>query len=230
MYEVDNMKKKIKYIFLVFILIVIIYGLSELLNYYNIHKRYYTADFFNIETIKSPIDYNHNGIDDYTDILNGAKREALVNPKYQDGYYRGGYPPDNVGVCTDTIWRSLKEAGYDLKDMVDDDIKNNLALYPRVNGHPDTNIDFRRVKNLKVFFDRHALNLTLDLSDIALWQPGDIVIFGDNYNHIAIISDKRNRKGIPYIIHNAGQRNKEEDTLERWASKVHISGHYRFKS
>ncbi|MDD4809497.1 MAG: DUF1287 domain-containing protein, partial [Bacilli bacterium] len=111
-------------------------------------------------------------------------------------------------------------------DLVDEDIKNNLNLYPRVEGKSDPNIDFRRVPNLHVFFERHALSLTLDTAQIETWQPGDIVIFGSN--HIAIISDKRNKKGIPYIIHNANQPNREEDALLWWHRRSNITGHYRF--
>ncbi len=43
--------------------------------------------------------------------------------------------------------------------MIDSDIKNNLAQHPRVEGKPDTNIDFRRVPNLKIFFERYATKI-----------------------------------------------------------------------
>ena len=76
--------------------------------------------------------------------------------------------------------------------------------------------------NLKVYFQRHAISLTLDPLEIDQWQPGDIVTFKEG--HIAIISDKRNRKGQPYILHNGRQPVKEEDGLKRFT----ISGHYRF--
>lgn len=110
--------------------------------------------------------------------------------------------------------------------MVDEDIKNNVKEYPRVEGKPDTNIDFRRVGNLKTFFERNAKTLTTDLSKIEEWQPGDIVTFG--ISHIGIISDKRNKNGIPYLIHNAGQPLREEDTLELNHSIDKISGHFRY--
>lgn len=42
-----------------------------------------------------------------------------------------------------------------------------------------------------------------------------------------IISDKRNKKGVPYLIHNAGQPLREEDTLELWDKFTPITGHYR---
>lgn len=57
-------------------------------------------------------------------------------------------------------------------------------------------------------------------------MPGDIVAFGSN--HIGIISNYRNKKGIPYLIHNAGQRKFEEDALEQWNKKRGITGHYRW--
>ena len=117
-------------------------------------KTVFYAEDFGFEDIKSNTDFDNDGIDDYTDILEGAKIEAENKPEYKDGYYQGGYPPDTEGVCSDVIWRSLKNAGYSLKDMIDKDIKENLNNYPRVDGKPDPNIDFRRVKNLKVYFEK----------------------------------------------------------------------------
>ena len=194
---------------------------------YQNNKITYTAKDFGIETVISKIDYDKDGIDDYTDILQGAKIEAKNKPTYKSAYYSGGYPPDNEGVCTDVIWRALKNAGYTLKDMVDKDIKENTDKYPRVAGKPDQNIDFRRVPNLKVYFERNHIVLTTDLSKIEEWQPGDIVVFGST--HIGIISDQRNEKGIPYLIHNGGQPIREEDFLEKYDKYEPISGHYRLK-
>lgn len=194
---------------------------------YQKNKNVYYANDFDIETVISKKDYDNDGIDDYTDILQGAKIEAENKPTYKSTYYSGGYPPDNEGVCTDVIWRALKNAGYSLKDMVDEDIKNNVDKYPRVDGKPDSNIDFRRVSNLKVYFERNQINLTTDLSKIEEWQPGDIVVFGSS--HIGIISDKRNKKGIPYLLHNGGQPLREEDILEVYNKYEPIIGHYRMK-
>lgn len=190
------------------------------------NKEVFYAEDFGITVIKSKKDYNNNGIDDYTDILLGAKEEAKKAPKYKNAYYAGGYPPEDEGVCTDVIWRAFKNAGYSLKDMVDEDIKKNVKEYPRVEGTPDTNIDFRRVGNLKTFFERNGSSLTTDLTKIEEWQPGDIVTFG--ISHIGIISDKRNEKGIPYLIHNGGQPLREEDILEVYNNFEKISGHFRF--
>ena len=47
----------------------------------------------------------------------------------------------------------------------------------------DKNIDFRRVKNLKVYFDNNAISLTTDINEIEEWQGGDIVVFKKAYRH-----------------------------------------------
>jgi uncharacterized protein YijF (DUF1287 family) len=189
-----------------------------------IPKKSYSARDFNIDIIRSSNDADNDGIDDYSDILEGAKKEARNHSKYRSAYYDGGYPPPNEGVCTDVIWRSLQNAGYNLKEMVDVHISDNVKLYSNIKT-PDPNIDFRRVKNLKIFFDYNVIVLINDPSRIEEWMPGDIIIFGSN--HIAIVSDKRNKDGIPYIIHNAGQPNREEDAMLWWWEKHGIKGHYR---
>ena len=220
--------KIIRKTFLVIVVVFITFTISITgLLIYQKNKNVYYAKDFDIETVISKTDYDNDGIDDYTDILQGAKIEAKNKPVYRSAYYAGGYPPENEGVCTDVIWRALKNAGYSLKDMVDEDIKNNVDKYPRVDGKPDSNIDFRRVPNLKVYFERNQINLTTDLSKIEEWQPGDIVVFGSS--HIGIISDKRNKKGIPYLLHNGGQPLREEDILEVYNKYEPITGHYRMK-
>ena len=220
----DNIKTSvIKSFVIVFIIAIFCLGAMLVLNYFNIiPKKYYNANDFDIKTIYSEFDYDNDHVDDYTDFVVGAREDAKNKPTYVSKYYEGGYPPDNEGVCTDTVWRAFKNAGYSLKDMVDKDIMNNPLDYPSIKER-DANIDFRRVGNLKIFFNKYALNLTLDYKKIEEWQPGDIVIF-EGQKHIGIISDRRNSKGIPYVIHNMGQYNREEDYL----SKCTISGHYRF--
>lgn len=215
-------KKKIIWILVVFFIAILGLGLYLL---WIGNQKTYTAEDFGIETIHSQNDADQDGMDDYTDILYGAKAEAKRKPTYQSVYYSGGYPPETEGVCTDVIWRAFRDAGYSLKDLVDQDIQENLEAYPRVEGKPDPNIDFRRVPNLKVYFERNAQSLTTDLTQIEQWQPGDIVTFGTT--HIGIVSDLRNQKGVPYLIHNAGQPKREEDVLEMWNHFNPISGHFR---
>lgn len=128
---------------------------------------------------------------------------------------------DGDGVCTDVVAKALLGAGYDLMTLVADDIATNPNDYDIL--EPDRNIDFRRVKNLKVFFRNHAISLTLDVNDIEEWLGGDIVIFKQ---HIGIVSDRRNKNGIPYVIHHNDpmQKSYEEDILEK---RSDIVGHYR---
>lgn len=195
---------------------------------YEQYKPYYDGAYFGILTVHSEVDANNNKIDDYTDILDGARMDAINHPKYDGRYWDTGYPPDDIGVCTDVIWRAFKNAGYNLRKMVDQDIKkyNDQDYHLK---YPDSNIDFRRVGNLYIFFTKYAEVLTNDMNKIEEWQPGDIVTFG-RFNHIGIISDKRNRKGIPYVIHNSGQKNREEDIL-KWRDSVDgITGHFRWNA
>lgn len=191
---------------------------------FNGHNKRLTGEDFGIETVHSPVDFNNNGVDDYTDILQGAKADAKRCPRYDGTYCAGGYPPDDVGVCTDVVWRALKQAGYSLRNMVDEDITRRPWAYSAVNAQ-DWNIDFRRVKNLRVFFDEYAQVLTNDIEKIEEWQPGDIVIFGDD-RHIGVVSDRRNEAGHAYILHNSGQPDREQDYLGTETATV--AAHYRF--
>ncbi len=223
-----NWIKKHKLLILTIILLLIAVSLPFCFILYEKYKPYYTAEDFNIETVVSSIDANQNGIDDYTDILLGAKIDAENHPTYDGRYWDTGYPPDDIGVCTDVIWRAFKYAGYNLRQMVDNDIKKSNEEDYHIK-YPDSNIDFRRVGNLYVFFSKYAESLTLDIDEIDKWQPGDIVIFGE-YQHIGIISDKRNRDGEPYVIHNSGQPLREEDVLRKRSSEDPITGHFRWNA
>ena len=186
------------------------------------HKQY-NNDYFNIETYISSIDKDNDGIDDQTDILNNVKKYIETKPKYQSKYYNTGYPDDEYGVCTDVVGFGLKDAGYNLMELVNKDIIDNEENYNIETI--DKNIDFRRVRNLNVYLKNNHITLTTDLSKIEEWQGGDIIVFKD---HIGIISDKRNKKGIPFLIHHANpmQINYEEDVLELY-DKDYIIGHYR---
>lgn len=212
------MKKKIIIIATLILAIIVLYALYRF-NYIP-HKKYTNADF-DIETYKSSIDKDNDGVDDQTDILNNVKNYIKTNPKYKSKYYSTGYPNDEYGVCTDVVAFALKDAGYDLMALVNEDVKNNKNLYNI--DTIDKNIDFRRVQNLKVYLDRNAISLTTDINKTEEWQGGDIVVFK---KHIGIVSDNRNKKGINFVIHHANpyQKYYEEDILEH---RDDIVGHYR---
>lgn len=186
-------------------------------------QRPYTAAELGIPEYSAETDADSDGIDDAHDILLSARAYIETKPTYKSKYYDGGYPNDGYGVCTDVIWQAFMGAGYDLKSMVDADIAANPDAYPGVET-PDPNIDFRRVRNLKVFFDRNAESLPLTFDNPADWQPGDIVVIGKS--HIAVCSDKRNQDGISFILHHDGRGAREKNELTDYT----VVGHYRFPS
>ena len=79
------------------------------------------------------------------------------------------------------------------------------------------------MRNRKVFFSHTAAALTTDVSETEQWQGGDIVVFE---RHIGIVSDRRNKNGVPYVIHHNDpwQTAYEQDILEE---RTDIVGHYR---
>ena len=215
------MRKKLLSLFMIILIVsvIVIVYILYLFNYIP-HKKYTNEDF-DIEQYISDVDIDGDGIDDQTDILNNVRKYIETKPKYKSKYYETGYPNDEYGVCTDVVAFGLLDAGYDLMTLVNEDIHANKEKYNI--EVIDKNIDFRRVKNLQVYFENNAISLTTDITDIKEWQGGDIVIFK---NHIGIVSDKRNKKGITFIIHHANplQKYYEEDILEY---KDDIVGHYR---
>lgn len=186
------------------------------------NKVKYDNSHFGITTYYSNIDKDNDGVDDQTDILNNVRDYIATKPQYESKYYAGGYPDDGYGVCTDVVAFGLLGAGYDLRELVNEDIKNNPEKYNiKVR---DKNIDYRRVRNLLTYLEENSINLTTDIKNIDEWQGGDIVVFS---THIGIVSDKRNKKGIPYVIHHERpyQEEYEEDILG--SRKNDIKGHFR---
>ena len=222
-FEKEKIVKKNIKIFLILCVIAVLCGCGYLFAHYQHTSPKRLPDRYGAEIpqVHSSVDKDNDGIDDQTDILQGALDYVASRPKYKSKYYRTGYPNDGYGVCTDVVAFALKNAGYDLMTLVQQDIEANPADYDI--EEPDQNIDFRRVKNLRVYFSHSAISLTTDISEIEEWQGGDIVIFK---NHIGIVSDRRNENGVPYVIHHNDpwQRTYEEDILE---DREDIVGHYR---
>ena len=108
-----------------------------------------------IEQFKSSVDMDKDGIDDQSDILNSALYYIQTKPKYESRYYIGGTPNDGYGVCTDVIGYGLKNAGYDLRNLVNEDIIKHKDKYNI--DKEDINIDFRRVRNLNVYFKNNCI-------------------------------------------------------------------------
>ncbi|MDD2510820.1 MAG: DUF1287 domain-containing protein [Syntrophomonas sp.] len=222
-------------IILILTLLVIKYGnlLMSHFNYPSFMERLPFGAKCEVPLAISSQDNNQNGIADALDIVDGARQEVKRGTQYDSSYYSKGYPPEGKGACTDVIWRALQTAGYDLRALVDDDIKKAPAAYGTTGKNPDSAIDYRRVRNLQVFFQRHAEELTTkvkprDIENLVNWQPGDIVVFAPPLEHIGVISDRRRRDGVPLVIHNGGPRAREADALTNWPTKIIY--HFRFIS
>ncbi len=170
--------------------------------------------------------------DNFADDLVKAARErtkhfVIYNGAYRSIPYPMGDVPKRFGVCTDVLIRSYRQLKIDLQERVHEDMRANFELYPKIWGlsKPDTNIDHRRVPNLRVFFSRFGESLTISTKG-ADYLPGDIVtwILDGGQAHIGIVSDKRNSQGVPYVIHNIGLGPKEDDRLFAYT----LTGHYRY--
>jgi hypothetical protein len=150
---------------------------------------------------------------------------------YNGAYFSMDYPmgevPQGYGVCTDVIVRSYRKVGVDLQRLVHEDMKAHFSSYPNLWGlaKTDTNIDHRRVPNLRRFFERQ--NAQLPVTKLASnYQPGDVVswILDNNLTHIGIVTDKKASSGRYLIMHNIGAGQVLEDCLFKYT----ITGHYRY--
>ncbi|MEE8526127.1 MAG: DUF1287 domain-containing protein, partial [Thermoanaerobaculia bacterium] len=118
---------------------------------------------------------------DFTRRLIDAAIERTSHRVTYDGSYRrleypGGDVPAGVGVCTDVIVRAYRVLDIDLQKEVHEDMSAAFSAYPRNWGltRPDSNIDHRRVPNLRTFLTRNGevLAVTDDAGD---YRPGDLV-------------------------------------------------------
>ena len=166
-------------------------------------------------------------------VLDGAKSQLAWKTAYTTGYvkipYPGGDLPRNQGVCTDVVIRALRYAGRDLQALIHTDMKAHFAKYPQNWGakRTDANIDHRRVPNQIRFLERFgkALPRTVTATTLKEWKPGDLVYWKlpNGLDHCGVVSDIKNRRGVPFAIHNiAGIA--EEDCLQTWT----ITGHFRY--
>lgn len=185
-----------------------------------------TVYWFSDDGVKEVLPITEVQLEQGNRIMLGARAYINTDLTYDDKYYDGGYPPDNLGVCTDVVWKGFMEINVDIKTLVDWDISKHMDNYKGVVSTPDPNIDFRLVPTLEVFFANNAQVLTTDVKDLLAWQPGDIVIFESS--HVAIISDRRNLFGHPYVIQHGKDPAGEEDRLFA-VDGMKISGHYRWK-
>jgi uncharacterized protein YijF (DUF1287 family) len=160
-------------------------------------------------------DRDDDGIPDPLDVLIGGKKTVANADAYTaeaEQYISLRYPmgdvPRTIGVCTDVIIRAVRNAGIDLQKELHDDIRRAHAAYPMVKGAGDPSIDQRRVGTLLPYFLRHWEHHTAALDDPAdPLRPGDIILM-DTFpsrpgpDHIGILSDRVDGKGLPLVINN----------------------------
>lgn len=161
--------------------------------------------------------------------LDRTNQRVTYDPAYQSLDYPGGDVAADRGVCTDVIIRSYRTLGIDLQKLVHEDMTGSFAEYPDFWGlnRPDPNIDHRRVPNLRVFLERHGTEMAITES-ASSYKPGDLVTWNlketGSLPHIGIVTDKTDRAGVPFIVHNIGAGPKLENMLFDYK----ITGHYRF--
>ncbi|MCO4783671.1 MAG: DUF1287 domain-containing protein [Candidatus Cloacimonetes bacterium] len=153
--------------------------------------------------------------------------DVTYDGKYLKIDYPNGDVPQNIGVCTDLVIRSYRTLGIDLQKEVHEDMKSNFEKYPKRWGltRTDTNIDHRRVPNLRRFFERKGTSLGVSKSP-KNYKRGDLVTWNvQNLPHIGIVSHLKSKKTKnPLIVHNIGRGPELEDFLFNFP----ITGHYRF--
>ena len=155
--------------------------------------------------------------------------------RYDGAYVKIAYPGGDVhpstGVCTDVVIRSYRKLGIDLQEQVHRDMSSAFNAYPNPRkwglSKPDTNIDHRRVYNLRQFFQRRGAALPVTRNP-RNYKPGDIVswMVGPDLPHIGVVVNKRS-KADPnrfMIVHNIARGPELEDMLFRFP----ITGHYRY--
>lgn len=156
-------------------------------------------------------------------------RTVIYDPAYVRLDYPGGDVAIERGVCTDVVIRAYRKGlGIDLQQLVHVDMAQHFAAYPQSWGlaRPDSNIDHRRVPNLRVFFKRKGAALAVSETAGDYW-PGDLVTMKlpGNLPHIAIVSHDMSDDGSrPMLVHNIGAGARLEDVLFTFE----VTGHYRF--
>jgi hypothetical protein len=157
-----------------------------------------------------------------SELAAAARRQTWIpviyNPAYRKIDYPNGDVPWYFGVCTDVVVRAYRTLGIDLQELV-----QRAGV-----GSGDPNIDHRRVPTLRAFFKRRGVSLPVSRA-AGDYAPGDIVTYHlpngrFSKTHIAIVSDRKSRDGVPLIIHNRGFGVQEED----WLFAEEITGHFRY--
>jgi uncharacterized protein YijF (DUF1287 family) len=155
-------------------------------------------------------------------LATAARAQVGVTRFYDPAYVRLTYPngdvPADRGVCTDVVIRAYRALGFDLQELVHEDMRADFSAYPKAWGlkQPDRNIDHRRIPNLETFLRRRGARLAPSRNGFD-YVPGDLVpwrLAGSGLPHIGIVdADRYRESGRPRIIHNIGWGVRVEDIL-----------------
>ncbi len=183
------------------------------------------------------LDRDGDAIPDAVDVLLGAKKLVRNRARYKGSYVRLRYPMGDVsskiGVCTDVIVRAMRNAGFDLQQLMHRHIKAHRRLYRWIK-RPDRNIDHRRVRDMLVYFKAHfrLLARSVKRATRRTLAPGDVV-FMDTLpkpgpDHVGIVSDRLGKSGYPLVINNwtNGYHTSEMDLL----ATIPVTHHFRLLS
>lgn len=160
--------------------------------------------------------------------LEQPKQTLYYDPSYVRIDYPGGDVPLERGVCTDVVVRAFRMGGVDLQKEVHEDMTRAFSAYPTRWGmtRPDSNIDHRRVPNLRTYFERKGKSLPVS-QDAADYLPGDLVTWdlGGGVDHIGMVTNVWFDAASRYlVVHNIGRGARVENVLFAWR----ITGHYRY--
>ena len=164
--------------------------------------------------------------------------EEELEYQYQ-AYTETGYPDDKYWISTDVVSVVLNDCGYDLMELVFDDMNEHTDAYPmslKGSSKPDKKADFRVVYFQQKFFQRNALELPTDFNpddpaNVLQWQPGDIVYFtideeSPGKDVVGMLSNHSNPEGIPLVVMISKELGKvvETDAL----SELQVGSHFRY--
>lgn len=163
-----------------------------------------------------------------------AVERTLAGVRHDGSHYKNiGYPngdiPADRGTRADVVIRTYRKLGIDLQQLVHKDMEQHYHLYPQLwsQNAPDSDIDHRRVQNLRRYFERHAtvLQATRAPED---YEFGDIVIWQLPHGnaHIGIIAPgPGSHKDDRWVVHN----NASAPAWNNQLLDFEIIGHYRFQ-
>ncbi len=155
-----------------------------------------------------------------------SREPVSVDTSYYQIPYPGGDVPPAKGLAADVLVRSFRRIGIDLQKEVHEDMAAHFREYPQLwdAGGTDTNIDHRRIPNLRRYLERHARSIAPS-RDAASYAPGDVVVWSlaTGEPHIGIVvPGPGERIGEAWVVHLPDQGIRWEDALFDFPIEAHF--------